>query len=167
MVSSREFLAIPDSTVRLVRFWSVFGPIFSARFTSRDSFSILVAGNPIDINIDVQLYQDPYGQPDSSADINNLSQTLSQGLTIGGQWPIDRCRYTKTSFKNPFFLCASNHDRIDRSIFMDDFKWSCATISLLWNDLDLLQCALFAFQLYEFIDGPVHYIICFIKPCKK
>ena len=87
MVSSREFLAIPDSTVRLVRFWSVFGPNFSARFTSRDSFSILVAGNPIDINIDVQLYaqSDPYGQPDSSADINNLSQTLSQGLTIGGQ----------------------------------------------------------------------------------
>ena len=60
----------------------------SALFISRDLlFSILVGGNPIDINIDVQVYgqSDPYGPTDSSADISNLSKSLGQGLTIGGQ----------------------------------------------------------------------------------
>ena len=57
----------------------------SAQFNFKRFIFILVGGNPIDI--DVQLYgqSNPYGQTDSSADISNLSQSLSQGLTIGGQ----------------------------------------------------------------------------------
>ena len=86
MVSYREFLSVPDSLVRPV--WPDSRPQMdptSAQFTFKRFIFILVGGNPIDI--DVQLYgqSNPYGQTDSSADISNLSQSLSQGLTIGGQ----------------------------------------------------------------------------------
>lgn len=72
----------------------------SAQFTFKRFIFILVGGNPIDI--DVQLYgqSNPYGQTDSSADISNLSQSLSQGLTIGGQWSVDKWRPIMLQYQN-------------------------------------------------------------------